>query len=47
MNESEMRECLNALLGEDGARKMNEAMKDISSRDFAEQILGFEPLLKE
>jgi hypothetical protein len=43
MNETEIRECLQALLGEDAQRRLSQ-MKELTARDFAEQILGFEPL---
>lgn len=46
MSETEIKECLHSLLGEDAQRKLG-LLRELTARDFAEQILGFEPLSQE
>ncbi len=43
MSDTEIKECLQALLGEDAQQKLRE-MKDMNAKSFAEHVLGFEPL---
>lgn len=45
MSETEIRECLRALLGEGMQGKIGGGeLKELNAREFAEQVLGFEPL---
>jgi hypothetical protein len=46
MSETEIKECMRALLGEDAQHKLDQ-MKELTARDFAEHILGFEPLKQD
>lgn len=46
MSETEIKECLRALLGEEAQYKL-EQLKELTARDFAEHILGFEPLKQD
>jgi hypothetical protein len=43
MSETEIKECMRTLLGEDAKSKL-EQMKELTARDFAEVILGFDPV---
>lgn len=46
MSETEINDCLRSLLGEDAQYKLDQ-MKELTARDFAEHVLGFEPLKQD